>query len=376
MPGLRVGIDAHAAERDGSGNCTYIRNLLTGLAELGGEHRIFLYVTDARHPFYRSIRRAGFFSIRPLTFRSPFLRIPLELAARSVRDRLDLLHVQFNAPPLHRGRLVAAVHDLAFLHEPGSFSRLQRARLKLLTPRTARRAAVVITGSRYSEADIRESYGVPPDRIRVLPYGVAPIFRPRPRDGALEAALRRSHIERPYLLSVGRLNPRKNLPVLIRAFLGARERGRLPHSLVIAGKADFQTRGILDQISLASDSSAVRQTGFVAEEDLPLLYAGADAFLYLSLFEGVGLPVQEAMACGVPVITSRTTSLAEVAGDAALLVDPRSEGEIREAILRLLSDDGFRRSCVQRGLDRVRGNTPQAAARATLEVYRWAAGAF
>jgi glycosyltransferase involved in cell wall biosynthesis len=369
---MRIGIDAHAAEKDGTGNATYIRNLVAAILAADTDHRYFLYGTDASHPFYREIGKTGKAEIRELAARNPAVRIPFLLPLATVRDRLDVLHVQFIAPPFHRGALVATIHDLGFLHVSKTFSRFFVWRSKILVKRTARKAARVITGSRHSRDDIVRTYGLDPGRVDIVPCGVAKDFF-EPRDDArIGRVLEKYGIRPPYVLSVSRLNPRKNLPSLARAFAAFRTGGNRPHRLVIAGRQDFEARRTLDAIRSAGGEEIILP-GFVADEDLPHLYKGADVFVYPSSFEGVGLPVLEALASGVPVVTSSSSSLPEMAGDAAVFIDPLKEEEIAAAFTRLADDPAFRSALVEKGRRRVRGLSWEAAARRTIEIYEEAA---
>jgi glycosyltransferase involved in cell wall biosynthesis len=365
---VNIGIDAHAAEREGHGNGTYIRNVIRELARFESPHAFTLYAVDGEHPFYREVAGRSNFRVRSLLARNPLVRIPFALARESRRDALDVLHVQYVAPPVHRGELVVTIHDLGFLSVPHTFSRFFVLRSRIFVRLAARKAARIITGSAYSRDHIARTYGVDPGRIEVVPYGVEESYRRRLSDGEIERALAAYGVRRPYVLSVGRLNPRKNLATLVRAFSGLKSRRGVPHTLVIAGKEDFGAAAVLKEIHGAGASDIVF-TGFVADADLPALYQGADVFLYPSLFEGVGLPVLEAMASGVPVVTSDRSSLPEIAGDAALVVDPTDEARLSEAMERLLDDKGLREEMMRRGLVRSAGFRWEATAKEILRIY-------
>lgn len=372
---MRIGIDVHAAEADGTGNASYIRGLVGGLLSVASGHELFLYATDRRHPFYRTVEsRRGRVVLRELRPRNPLLRIPAALALATARDALDVLHVQYIAPPVHRGRLVATVHDLGFLRVPAAFSRAFVKRSTVLVRRTARRAGRVITGSEFSRADLIAEYGLAPAKVAVVPYGIGPeFFAAAEASGAAAAlVLERLGIAKPFILSVGRLNPRKNLPALARAFERMKRATGLPHRLVLAGPEDYGTGEILSAVSGAAPDVVV--AGLVPDADLPLLYREADIFVYPSLFEGGGLPVLEAMAAGAPVIVSKTSSLPEMAGEAGTLVDPESVDDIAASLVRLATDPGLRARLREKGRARARTMTWESAARATLRVYEEAAG--
>jgi len=363
---MKIGIDVHAAEADGSGNCTYIRQTLKALFALDPPHVFFLYAMDTDHPFYGELPSRPNIRIREIRVTSPLVRIPLCLARATYRDKLDVLHVQYIAPPFHRGKLVATVHDLAFLRVPETFTRFFVWRSKVFVRRTARRAARIITGSRYSYDDLIATYGLDPRKVELIPYGVSPEFGlgDDGRDASVVAA---RGIRPPYILCVGRLNPRKNLVSLARAFERMKAETGLPHQLVIVGKEDFETSKTLAAIQEVRRDIVL--TGFIPDAELPALYRKAEIFIYPSLFEGGGLPLLEAMAAGVPVVAARTTSLPEIVGDAGILVDPLDEGEIRAALIRLATAAKLRDEFRNKGRARAALFSWDAAARKTLAVY-------
>jgi len=366
---MKIGIDAHAAENDGSGNCTYIRNLLAALREIDNQNEYVLYVTDISHPFYQAFHSYEHFKIRQIALKSPFIRIPLFLARETLKDSLDILHVQYIAPPFHKGKLVATIHDLGFLHFPESFSRFEVLRSKILIRMTAKRSDKIITGSHFSKQDIIKTYKINPQNIEVIPLGVSTTFKPESNPAKAKKILDKYRVQKPYFLCVGRLNPRKNLISLVKAFAMMKKEKSIPHKLVIVGKEDFATRKIIQSIKAADSSSDVLLTGYVEEQDLPLLYNESDVFIYLSLFEGVGLPVLEAMSCGAPVIASDLSSLTEIVGDAGLLVNPLDPKEIGDAIFRITSNQELKKKYAARGISRAREYSWLSTAQQTLNIY-------
>ena len=257
------------------------------------------------------------------------------------------------------------MHDVLALRMPQYFSRLIAERFRVLARSVVRRADLVITGSASSRDDIAELLGADPAKIRVTPYGVEPAFAPLEADP--DEIERRFGVRPPYVLCVGTLEPRKNLAGAVRAF--ERVQGDFPdHALAIIGGKGWK-RAELERVMAGTKARVVR-TGYVADDDLPLLYSAADLFLFPSFGEGFGFPVLEAMACGAPVIAGNTTSLPELAGDAALLVDPASEEAIAAAVREVLgsSDVGERLSVA--GLERSRGFSWERCAEQTVGVYR------
>jgi glycosyltransferase involved in cell wall biosynthesis len=370
---VKIGIDTHAAEEEGSGNGTYIRGLVRALARLPRDAEYILYALDPGHAFYAEIKASPHIAVRRLWPRHPVARIPLSLAAASYRDRLDVLHVQYVGPPRHRGALVVTVHDLAFLRVPRSFRRLQALRLGWQVPINARRAAAVITASEYSKHDIRDAYGIPESRIVVIPQASDPTLAAVRDPTAIEAVKRELGIAHRYVLSLGRLNARKNLLGLLRAFERVRPSLAEPAQLVIAGPRDYQADQLDRAIACSPCRADVLRVGYVGDDKLPALLSGATVFVYPSFFEGFGFPPLEAMVCGVPVICSVVTSLPEVVGDAALMVDPSRIEDIAAAMCAVLSDPSLRAALIQKGWQRATHFNWQAAAERTVEVYRQAA---
>jgi glycosyltransferase involved in cell wall biosynthesis len=365
---MRIGIDAHAAEQEGSGNCTYIRNLLLGLSRIDDRNEYVLYVTDPGHPFYKNFQNSRNFRLKNLYFRNPFLRIPLVLAARTWLDRVDILHVQYNSPPAFKGRLVVTIHDVIFLRHPEFFSRWEAFRLKTLTPLTVKKAAAVLTGSQHALEDIGRAYAGEAEKVELILHGVARRFVPQAWDETSQKILNGYQVKLPYILFVGRLNPRKNLPVLFKAFAACKQR-ELPHRLVIVGKRDFAADDLQREYHAAAFKDEILFTGFVPDEELPHLYSQADMFVYPSFYEGVGLPLLEAMSCGAPVVTSDSTSLKELVGDAGVLIDTDKVEDLARAMLDLARDPELRERLRRKGLARVDAFSWDETARKTLEVY-------
>lgn len=366
---MKIGIDAHAVEREGSGNCTYISNLLLALKEIDDKNEYILYATDKNHAFYDSFNGSLNFRIRQLIVKNPFFRIPFFLARQTYKDFLDILHVQYNAPPIHKGKLVVTIHDLGFLHLPETFSRSEAMRLKILTKFTANKSEKIITGSEYSKNDIIRSYGIDGKKIAVIPYGVSQDFDSNKDSQETLAVLKKYNIPDKYMLNVGRLNPRKNFTSLVQAFNKLKKTHPLPHKLVIVGIEDYNTSQILRSIK-EIDKGDILFTGFVAKVDLPFIYSQAEIFIYPSLFEGVGLPILEAMKSGVPVVTSNTTSLQEIVQDAAITVDPLDVEALSQAVWTLLSDSRLREDYIEKGLVRSQDFSSEIMAQQMIEIYK------
>ena len=368
---MHIAIDAHSVGAGLAGNETYAANLVEALAEVDQESRYTVYVTrpagverfDGR---WENVR------VRKTLPHAPLVRVPFTLSAELRRRPVDLLHVQYTAPPLAPCPVVATVHDLSFEHLPETFKRRSWMQLRLTVRRTARRAAHLIAPSEFTRRDLIETYRLDPERVTAIPLAASPRFRPVEDAEEVGRARRRYGVGGEYVLAVGSIQPRKNLARLVRAYsLLRRERGRsnLPQ-LVLVGRQAWLYGETLKAIEEEGVGGSVILTGYVSEGDLPALYSGALCFVYPSYFEGFGLPPLEAMSCGAPVLTGNLTSLPEVVGDAGLAVDPFDEGALARALAKLIDDDALRAELRARGLQRARSFHWRDTARMTLQVYR------
>jgi glycosyltransferase involved in cell wall biosynthesis len=371
---MRIAIDAHSVGARLGGNETYAINLIEALAQIDQSNQYTLYVT--RQPAVeRFTDRWPNFAVRLTLPHTPLVRIPLTLSRELRRHPVDVLHVQYTAPPFAPCPIVTTIHDLAFEHLPETFNRRSWMQLRLTVRRTARRAAQIITVSEYSRQDIVKTYGIDPEVITVTPEA-AHGFKQVTDEDRLSGVRKTYGIERDYILSLCSIQPRKNLVRLIEAYSllrRLRPEGKLPQ-LVLAGKRawlDSETMRAAQRDELGAD---VRFIGYVADEDLNTLYSGATCFVYPSYFEGFGLPVLEAMKCGTPVIAGNRTSIPEVAGEAALLFDPFDVNSMVEALKRILNDVQYRATLSAKGLQRANEFNWQTTARLTLAVYEKAAG--
>jgi len=366
MRSLRVGIDIHSVGSRKGGNATYYRELLKELINLRCDHNFLLYYT---HPTAaQQFTPDGRFVFERLFPSSRWLRIPFTLPWLAWRDQLDLFHAQFIVPPFLRCKTVTTIPDIAYEHSPEFFPFLQRACLKVLVRESARRADHIITVSGRSKRDLVSLYGVSPDKITVTYEGAGEEFHPLDKEQAKQIVERKYGIGGEFILYVGRLQGRKNLMRLVQAFALVRKAG-YPHKLVLAGKPDSLFQATLSRIRDLKLQNDVLLPGYVDGQDLPSLYNSAEVFVYPSLYEGFGLPVVEAMACGTPVITSRGSSLEEVAADAAVLVDALDERSIAEALMRVLADPHLRQQLSHAGTARSRQFSFKRAAQQTVEVY-------
>jgi len=337
---LRVGIDAHALGSRLGGNETYIRNVIRALAAVdpGGDYTLFLSPHGA-HAFPASDVIAGTEGMRRVVVRphNPLVRISLTFPLALAREKIDVVHVQYVAPPVCPARVVVSVHDIAYERYPQFFTPSEVARMRALVPLTVRRAAAVLTLSDYSKRDIVRRYGVPPEKVTVTHLAADPMFRPIHDADRLAAVRERYGTGEEFILSVGNLQPRKNIKTLIEAYVKLRRAGATRHKLVLVGKRAWLHDDIFAAARDSGYAGELVFTDYVPDADLVALYNAAAVFVYPSIFEGFGLPPLEAMACGTPVVCSNTSSFPEVVGDAALTVDPLDPDAVAGAIASLLN---------------------------------------
>lgn len=299
---------------------------------------------------------------------------PPQIAAVAARYKLNVVHDPFGVSPFLVPRSVArfgrvvTIHDMVPFVFPETHAKLTNLLFHHYLPLTLRHVDHVITDSVSSRRDIIRFYRLDPERISVIPIGLASHFTPASSED-IKHVLRRHDVNPPYLLTVGSLNPRKNLETLFEAYGVLKLRG-LPHSLVVVGPTAWKSKGIFTRLRELGLEDSVMMTGYVDDGDLPALYSGADAFVFPSLYEGFGLPPLESMACGTPVVTSNTSSLPEVVGDAGIMVDPRDVAGLTRAIERLITDWDLHSKLGAEGLERSKKFTWATTARAYIDVYR------
>jgi len=368
---MRIAIDAHSVGNQLAGNETYAVNLIEALAEVDQSNQYTLYVTR-QSAIDRFANRWPNFNVKRTVPHTPLVRIPVTLSAELRRNPVDVLHVQYTAPPLAPCPVVATIHDLSFEHLPETFNRRSRAQLRLTVRRTARKAAQILTLSEFSRRDIVDTYRIAPDRVSVTPAAAPSHFKPIEDETELRKIREIYGIERDYILSVSSIQPRKNLIRLIEAYSclrGLRPEGKLPQ-LILVGKRGWLDNETFRAAQRHSANNDIAFTGYVAENDLSALYSGATCFVYPSFFEGFGLPVLEAMQCGAPVIAGNRTSIPEVVGNAGLLFDPFDTNALVQALTRVLDDSEYRAALRIQGLERAREFDWKQTARMTLQAYQ------
>jgi glycosyltransferase involved in cell wall biosynthesis len=362
---VRIAIDCRTIAAPKTGDRTYCLNLTRALASADTENDYAL-CTAAPSPLADGL--AANFRQEVIAASPAWAWTPVQFPVALRRLGIEVAHVQYFIPPVAPCPVVTTIHDVSFRSHPAWFPLKHRVLLNLLVPAAARGAARVIVGSEHARQELIRYYDLPEEKIVVTPYAADPIYRPMPLEEARAAVARRFGVRDSYVLAVGVLQPRKNLPRLVRAF--ARVVDRVPHRLLLVGKPGWATEELQTAIERGRLGGRVQFTGYVPDADLPALYAAADLFAYPSLYEGFGLPPLEAMACGTPVLTSNTTSIPEVVADAAECVDPTDEAALAAALEELLRVPDRRAELRERGFLRAARFSWRETARRTLAVYR------
>lgn len=362
----RIALEVRALSTHGGGVRRYTQEIVRRLLAQKTTYEFHLLYDSARH---RGAFSAGEEHVVPVLHPSLWLlwdQISVPLALRRVHA--DLVHYFKPATTILPllPRAVATVYDVIPLLFPETQTSAQRWYWRVQLPLVARRCEHLITISECSKRDIVERLQVSPDRVTVTPLGVDDMFSV-PSPEAVARMRERLQLPEPYMLFVGTIEPRKNVAGLLHAF--AEVASRIPHTFIIAGKWGWKYEDVQEALRDPRLTNRVRMLSFVDPEFLPALYGAADAFVFPSLYEGFGLPPLEAMACGTPVITSTTSSLPEVVGPHALLVNPEDRTELAQAIERMATDETLRHRLRSEGPLWAQRFTWDRAAEQTLGVY-------
>jgi glycosyltransferase involved in cell wall biosynthesis len=364
---VRIGIDARKLHDFGIG--TYIRNLLRQLARLDTETEYVLFCRREDRPVLATLGE-NFRPVPETASNYSFteqLKIPLALR----RERVTLFHApHYVLPPLVPCRSVVTIHDCIHLmfpqYLPNRFAlRYAHSSIRL----ASRRAARVFTVSESSKRDILRFVDIPPEKIHVIYNAYDERFGIEPREEDVIRVRERFQLQDEFVLYAGNVKPHKNLERLIEAFQLVRSRGLDRLKLVLIGDEISKYSALRRAVHRHQLHQSVRFLGYLPEQTLAVMYRLAGAFVFPSLYEGFGLPPLEAMASGTPVVTSNVSSLPEVAGDAAVLVDPYDQAAIADGIFQVLTDERLRRDLRRRGLERARQFSWEQSARRVREIY-------
>ncbi len=376
---MHIAVNAHLLAHTRSfrraGVSHYIEQVLAHLGDLDRQNRYTIYTT--RGLDQTALGLPANFQVRPsrLPTINPRIRIPWEqfLAPLLLRRiKADLFHGTLNVVPLACPvPSVVTIHDLAFIRFPQTFRAYNRTYLDFATRLTARRAARILTVSEHTRREVIGLLGVPAERVVVTPNAARAHFRP-PAPAAIAQLRARHGLPERFLLYVGTLEPRKNLITLLEAYVEVAR--RTDATLLVGGGKGWLYTPIFERLEALGLRDRVRFVGYIDEAELPLWYAAATAFVFPSIYEGFGMPPLEAMACGTPVVTSNSSSLPEVVGDAGIMVDPYDAAALAVALIKVLGDADLRAELRARGLQRAAQFTWRTTAERTLRAYEDAVG--
>jgi len=372
---VKIAIDYTPAALQGAGIGRYTRGLVNALIPLlAPQDKVTLLYPRGDAPFARrhwpeqvSIRRPPL-SDRYQTILWHRLRAPLPI--EWLVGDVDIFHApNFLLPPARRAKTLLTIHDLAYLTRPQYAWPALRRFLESAAPRSVQRADHILADSEASKRDAMRLFGLASERVTVVGAGVEPRFHPL--SAPATASVRAKYgLDWPFAFSISTLEPRKNFDGLIRAFAQARRQANLPHHLVIAGGKGWLYEDIFAAVEQENAGDFVHFPGFVPDDDLPALYNLADLFAFPSHYEGFGLPLLEALACGTPALASHVSSLPELAGDAAYLVPADNHDALVAGLIHLLTNDDALAELRRLGPGQAARFTWSAAARRLLDVYR------
>jgi glycosyltransferase involved in cell wall biosynthesis len=369
---MRFAIDATSIPRLMAGAGVYTYNLIRAVAVVDQENEYVIFTKDDAFDDLR--RDKPPFRTVHVPARSRPARLMWEqfvLPAQLRRHRIDVIHSPHHTAPMVAAgrRRVITFHDLTFFILPERYPASRLVYFRTVSWATAKRADALICPSQTVRDDILRLLHVPPEKVRAIAEAAAPEFQPLEDEAALERVRARFLLPERFILNVGSLEPGKNRATLLKAFSRLRERG-LEHKLVIAGQRAWKHKGDFELVEQLGLKEEVVFSGYVPPEDMPALYNAADLFAFPSLYEGFGLPVLEAMSCGVPVVASNVSAIPEVASEAALLVDPHDADQLCDAMERILRDKRLQATLRRRGLTRAKDFSWERAARETVAVYQ------
>lgn len=372
---LRIGINARYIQRQITGIERYTLELIKNIEKIDTKNRFVLFYN--KHEKIPKITKSQNFTdyISRFPTKNVFFRILWEemyLSQEIKSKRIDVFHGPSFVVPMIKPkncRYVITIHDLSWFYYPESFTFFNKLFFRVFLPNSIKKADVIIADSRSTKNDIIKFYGVNPEKIKVIYLGIDKDFC-RPSDAAKNSLILRKYgLPEDYILSIGSLLPRKNIVNIIRAFYDLKKKG-LKEKLVIIGKKAWLYEQIFSIIKDFNIREEVIFTGYVEDKNLPYLYSSAKLLLFPSFYEGFGLPILEAMSCGCPVITSKVSSMPEVAGDAALLVDPKNIGQISKSIEKLIKDESLRKDLINRGYEQAKKFSWEKTANETLAMYK------
>jgi glycosyltransferase involved in cell wall biosynthesis len=368
---MRIGINAQIVSQANAGVATYAQNIVRHLAQLKSDHEFYVF---GNREFLSSVNLpAARFLPTSAIVKANWQRILWEqfvLPFKSQRHHVEVMYYPDHTSALLKKNCptIITIHDLAFLAHPETFAKKNRLYKSLAVARSARQADRIIVVSHATKQECLRWLEAPEAKLRVIHNGIDSCFKRIDDKDKLEQTRKKLDLPRQFILFVGTLEPRKNLVKLIAAYADLRRQRKIEHELIVVGAKGWLFSEIFATVDKLSLKEHVRFLGYVTEDDLVALYNLARVLVYPSLYEGFGFPPLEAMACGCPVVTSNQSSLPEITGEAARLVDSNDATAIADGIFHVLDDANFRQGLIARGLERVKLFTWEKTARQILQV--------
>ena len=353
---MKIAIDTQTILGQKTGFGFYVKNLIDNLNKIDPKNEYILLAPPTEKDFST-----------PQRFIWDQFKVPYQ--ARKVKA--DILHQPcFSAPIFYGGKIVITVHDLISMHFPKNLPLASRMFYSKWMPFSYRSADKIIAISYDTKKDIMARLHIPEEKIKVIHSAVSPVFQEIKDEVFLKKIKDKYKTSDKFILDVGTLEPRKNLPFLVRAYNLAVKKAQISHNLVLSGKKGWYYDDLFSLIKDLNLEDRVIFTGYVAEEDLPGLYNAADLFAFPSLYEGFGFPPLEAMACGTPVISSNTSSLPEVVGEAGILLAPENEQIWADKMIEVIQNQVLKQKMKENGLNQAKKFSWEETAQKTIAVYQ------
>lgn len=375
---MKIAIDLTQLPNQLTGVGFYMENLVKGLASVDNDNEYYLFLKrSALSAFRVDNKRFKYIAVPKYPFIIRVLWEQLILPIYLLFMRIDLLHSPHYTTPLFGWwfKRVVTFHDMTFFLFPKMHQRWKVGYFRTMIRLSARRADRIISVSNSTTRDIINKLRVPAVKIRTIQLAVSPEYKPGLDQHRIEAVKNKYGLPAEYILFVGTIEPRKNIIGLVRAYQALPPAIKERFSLVIVGKKGWHYKELFAEIENSSDRNRIVFPGYIPEDDLPAVYNGAVLFVYPSFYEGFGIPVLEALSCGVPTITSNISSMPEVAVDAGLLVDPNNVEEVTRGIMLVLGEPDRAKKMVELGLKKAAAFSWQKCAQETLAIYKGLLGA-
>ena len=368
---MKVGIISDRLNRPLTGVGNYVYNLINELSKIDNENIYLInYKENNLFPELNKIIIKNPFKKFPKKYSYYFWHLYLNYYINHKKLDLDIIHSPENASlfiNLKNKKKIITIHDIMPFYFPNMYDFITHHRYKLLFAYTLKTSDKIIAVSYNTKKDLIKLFKIPENKIKVIYEAASENFKPL-KENDVNTVKQKYNLNYPFILYVGGLAPNKNVERLIKAYYKLKKR-RIKHKLVITGVKRYKYKSIFETIEKLNLQKDVIFTSYVPDEDLPALYNAADLFVYPSLYEGFGLPPLEAMACGTPVITSNTSSLPEVVGDAGIMINPYSVDELANKMYEVLTNDGLREELSKKGLERAKLFSWKKCAEEHLKVY-------